>query len=299
MCLLVPLSLSRPTKRLLLLAGEVGFLVLGLALAFAVGSYIAFAHDCYNSVECPAASAALDAGVALTIVGLVLLRRRTRPWKIEYDAVGWALTQTERKLHPTRSKYKRIVSRILVSMPCVIAATVLLFFPAASHLIRPGSQYLAHYRVSIPWSLMVTAVPGVPSDNFVTAFTLIGSHGKFGLTPFWKRELFSSEMGFGSQQRGADSSEFDNRITELRHVGATQFLRRDFQLGDVALACSQYVPPHDWPFRRQSIGSPSLWQIDCETPVGLRGRYFYAWFRGREADIPAFYKIIAGVEPAK
>ena len=297
MSILLPISLTRPAKRLLLFAGELGSLVLGLALSFAY--YIAVANDCDNFAECPVASAVLDAGVVLTIVGFVLLRRRTRPWKLEYDAVGWALTQTERKQHPTRARYKRVVSRILVWTPSVIATTVLLFFPAASHLIRTGPQNLSHYRVSIPWTLAVIPVPGVSSGNFVAAFTLIGSTGKFGLTPLWKGEVFSSEMGFGSLLRGDDDSEFDNRMTELRHVGATQLIRRDFRLSDVPLTCSQYLPPHDWPFRRRGIGSTSLWQIDCETPIGLRSQHFYAWFHGREADIPAFYKIIAGVESVK
>jgi hypothetical protein len=295
---LVPLSILRPTKRLLLFASELGFLVLGLALAFAVASHIAVVNDCYNFVECPAASAVLDAGVVMTIVGFVLLRRKTRSWKIEHEAVGWALAQSERKLHPTRSKYKRVVSQVLVWMPSVVATTALLFFPAASHLIRPGMQCLAHYRVSIPWTLVVTPVPGVPSDSFVAAFTLVGSNGAFGLTPFWRGEIFSSEMGFGSTLHAPDASE-DNIITERRHVGAMQLSRRGFRLGDVALSCWQYLPPHDWPYRRRSIGSTALWQIDCQTPVGISGRHFYASFRGSEADVPAFYKIIEGVAPVK
>jgi hypothetical protein len=298
MRILVPSSVLRPTKRLLLFAGELSFLVLGLALASAVASYVAVADDCYNSVECPPASAVLDGGVVLTVVGFVLLRRRTRPWKIEYDAIGWALAQTERKLHPTRSRCKQAVSRFLVWTPSVIAATVLLFFPAASHLIRPGSQCLTHYRLSIPWTLVVTPVPGVSSDSFVAAFTLIGSNGEFRLTPFWHGEIFSSVMGFGNTLYASDASE-DNTITERRHVGATQLSRRDFQLGDAALSCWQYLPPYDWPYGRRSTASAVLWQIDCQTPVGVRGQHFYAWFRGSEADISAFYKIIEGVEPIK
>jgi hypothetical protein len=298
MRILVPLSVLRLTKRLLLFASELGFLVLGFALAFAIASHIAVANDCYNSVECPTASAVIDAGVVLTIVGFVLLRRKTRSWKIEYDAVGWALAQSERKLHPTRSRYKRVASRVLVWIPSVIATTVLLFFPAASHLIRPGSQRLEHYRVSIPWTLVVTPVPGVPSDSFVAAFTLIGSNGAFGLTPFWQGEIFSSEMGFGSTLHASDASE-DNIITERRHVGATQLSRRGFRLGDVALSCWQYLPPHDWPYRRRGIDSAASWQIDCQTPVGISGQHFYASFRGSEADVPAFYKIVEGVEPVK
>ncbi len=296
MRIFVPLSVLRPTKRLLLFAGELGFLILGVALAFAIASLIAVANDCYNSGECLTASAVLDTGVVLTIVGFVLLRRKTRSWKIEYDAVGWALAQSERKLHPTRSRYKRVVGRVLVWMPSVIATTVLLFFPAASHLIRPGSHCLAHYRVSIPWTFVVFPVPGVPSHSFVTVFTLIGSNGAFGLTPFWQKEMFSSEMGFGSTLNTSYVSE-ENTITERRHVGATQLSRRGFRLGDVALSCWQYLPPYDWPYGRRSTATAKLWQIDCQTPVGVPD--FYAWFRGSAADISAFYKIIESVEPIK
>jgi hypothetical protein len=297
MRILVPPSVLRPTKRTLLFTSELGFLVLGLALTLAIASYIAVSNDCYNSVECPAFSGVLAAGVVLTIVGFVLLRRRTRSWKIEYDAVGWALAH-ERKLHPTRSRYKKVVSRFLVWLPSMIATTVLLFFPAASHLIQPGSQRLVHYRVSIPWTVVVTPVPGVPSESFVAAFTLIGSNGAFRLTPFWRGEIFSSQMGFGSTLHAPDASE-DKIITERRHVGATQLSRRDFRMGDLALSCWQYLPPHDWPYRRRSIGSAALWQIDCQTPVGIGGQQFYASFRGSEADVPAFYKIIEGVAPVK
>jgi hypothetical protein len=171
----------RPIKRLLLFASELGVLVFGVGFSFAVVVAPAIYFD---SRENSFLLLVLLSGLVLTIVGFVAIRRKTRPWKIEYDAVGWALTQAERRVHPSRARYKRIAKRILVWVPSVIAAAVLFFFPASSHLIRPGSQYLAHYRVSVPWTFAVIPVPGVSSDNVVTAFTLIGSNGKFGLAPF-------------------------------------------------------------------------------------------------------------------
>lgn len=281
----------RPIKRLLVLAGELGVLVFGFGVSFALTAYL-------DPTENSSVLAVFYAGLTLTVAGFVVIRRKTRPWKIEYDAVGWALAQTERKLHPTRSRCKQAVSRVLVWMPSAIATTVLLFFPAASHLIRPGLQCLTHYRVSIPWTLVVTPVPGVSSDSFVAAFTLIGSNGDFRLTPFWHREIFSSAMGFGNTLYASDVSE-DNIITERRHVGAAQLSRRDFRLSDIALSCWQYLPPYDWPYGRRSTASARLWQIDCQTPVGVRGQRFYAWFRGSAADISAFYRITEGVEPIK
>jgi acyl-CoA synthetase (AMP-forming)/AMP-acid ligase II len=42
-------------------------------------------------------------------------------------------------------------------------------------------------------------------------------------------------------------------------------------------------------------GTEPLWSIDCGTPPGVGTRNMYAWFVGREQDIPAFYRIIEGV----
>lgn len=294
----MPISLMRPTKRLLLFAGELGSLVLGLALASAVASYIVVANDCYNSAECPVASAVLDAGVVLTIVGFVLLRRRTRPWKLEYDAVGWALTQTERKLHPTRTKYKRITKRILVWVPSAIAAGVLFFLPVATHLVHPRRHFLKYYRVPIPWNVAVFSPPGAYS--YVLAFASSSRKGRFGVTPFWDSKQLSSEMHFGSVNPDAGTFEFNARYTALRRTGAAQELRKEFRLGDVAFTCWQYVHPYRYATRvGPSSTEPLWWNVDCGTPVDVRQQNLYAWFLGREEDIPSFYRIIEGVKPVK
>ncbi len=91
-------------------------------------------------------------GSSLTVVEFFLFRRRTRPWKIEYDAVAFELNRAERRLHPRRARYKRIIGRTLLWAPSAVAAFVLLFFPVVSHLVHPSSRYLLRYRIPIPWT---------------------------------------------------------------------------------------------------------------------------------------------------
>jgi hypothetical protein len=298
MRILVPSLILRPTKRLLLFASELGFLVLGLAIALAIASQIAFANECYNSVECPVASAVLVAGVVLTIVGFVLLRRKTRSWKIEYDAIGWALTREERKLHPTHARYKRIAVRIMVWVPSMIAALVLFFLPVATHLLHPNSQYLTHYRVPIPWSTSVFAPYG-PQYSYVLAISSSVGKGRFGVTPFLDSRQLTSEMHFGSMSPDAGTFELNLKYARSRREGGDRQLRRDFRLGDIDFTCWQYVHPHRYPRVGPSATEPLWWNIECGTPVDARQRNLYAWFFGREEDIPTFYRIIEGVSPLK
>lgn len=191
----------RPLKRLLVFVVEVGSLLLGLILsavcAVVVERMFGFepgTHELGRAVSL----AILFAGLVLTVVAFWAIRRRTRPWKTEYDAVGWELTQAERKLHPSRARLRRLAMRILVWAPSLLAFVVLFFFPAASHVIRPGTQTVGPYRLYIPWTIAIVPVPEVPADSFILAFALVGSDGGFGVTPVWRGEVFSSEMGFGS-----------------------------------------------------------------------------------------------------
>jgi len=164
-------SPMRPVKRFLVFASELGVLVVGVIVSLALGaSFFGYLGDSW-------AQAAFCSGLLATVAGFVALRHKTRPWKIEYDAVGWAARRAERKLHPIRSKYKRIAGRTLLCVPSAVALLVLLFLPVASHMMHPGPRYLGHYRVSIPWTLTAMSVPGVPADDFVIAFALIGSDG--------------------------------------------------------------------------------------------------------------------------
>lgn len=48
-----------------------------------------------------------------------------------------------------------------------------------------------------------------------------------------------------------------------------------------------------------STTEPLRWNIECGTQVDVRQGNLYAWFLGREEDIPSFYTIFEGIEPVK
>src|ERR1017187_4594605 len=82
----------RPIKRLLLFAIEAGVLVLGFVFSLALSIALAIHFDSsepYAGQRNSLGEAVLYSGWLLTIVGFVSLRRKTRPWKIEYDAVAF------------------------------------------------------------------------------------------------------------------------------------------------------------------------------------------------------------------
>jgi hypothetical protein len=82
------------------------------------------------------------------------------------------------------------------------------------------------------------------------------------------------------------------------HAEGTQVLRKEFRLSDVWLTRWQYLLSDRRHSAVLAAATGPLWQVDCETPVGVHGQHFFAWFRGSERDIPAFYRIIDRVVPA-
>src|SRR5580658_5018370 len=94
----------RVAKRLLLFVGELGILVFGLILSLKLAALASHLDPNENTVLVVFFSGCLPA-----IVGIVVMGRKIRRWRIEYDAVGWLVTQAKRKLHPTRARYKRIL----------------------------------------------------------------------------------------------------------------------------------------------------------------------------------------------
>jgi hypothetical protein len=82
------------------------------------------------------------------------------------------------------------------------------------------------------------------------------------------------------------------------HAEGTQVLRKEFRLSDVWLTRWQYLLSDRRHSAVLAAATGPLWQVDCETPVGVHGQPFFAWFRGSERDIPAFYRVIDRVVPA-
>jgi hypothetical protein len=171
----------RPTQRLLVFLTEAGVLAVGVALSFAVAALFDSGWT-------------FGFGLILTVMEFIAFRRRTRPWKIEYDAVGWEFSRVDRRLHSPRARNKRIIRRALLWVPSALAASVLFFFPVATHLGHPGSRHLAHYRVPIPWTATVLSFPSI---DLVAALVNSSRAGRFGVTPFWDKEPLLSFMTFG------------------------------------------------------------------------------------------------------
>jgi hypothetical protein len=280
-------------KGTLMLAGQLGTLVFGFIFSFSLAAALSmeFGNNGLSLLG-------LLSGLLLTGAGSAAIRRRSRPWRIKYGAAAWALTKAERRRNPVRARCKRRIKQILVWVPSAIAVLVLFFFPVATHLIQPRSQYLGSYRVPIPWTFAVATgrMRGAGYSSVGVIFSSSG-RGRFGMTPlpvmpFWQEVQPVSHVAFISN---ANAGDFDySRKTEANRKGATEVLNTEFRLGNVALACRQYRPESPrhqlfWPYVW------SVWSVDCWTSPAEHQQGFYAHFSGRQEDLRAFYQMIEGV----
>jgi len=280
------ISLRRRSKRVLLSVGEFGILILGFYLSLFSGAIVAFAFEFAgeSAVGWGFLCGAI-LGLVLTVVGFRAVRRKNRPWKIEYEADRRELERAERKTHPTRARCKRIAKRVLVCMPSLVAALVLFFFPVATHIVHLRAHYLGHYRVPIPWNLAVFSSPEVFwARNYVWALARSDDRARFGVTSYGEP---SSAIEFGFIDPDYDAIRFNARYSGSWHPAAQEF-SRDFRLNGVAFRCWQYQYGH--------FGG-GAWSISCKTPLEARWLNLYAGFLGREEDIPIFYRIIEGITP--
>jgi hypothetical protein len=289
----------RLIKRLLLFACELGVLGFGFLFSSILAAGVTIG---VNPSQSTLAAIVFFAGYAVGLIlsgfGFAGLRRVTRAWEIESDAADWERSRAERKLHPARARCKRMAVRIGVWVPSAIAAGVLFFLPVATHAVHPGSHYLRHYRVPIPWNTFVLSSSSRPFGyGYAAAFASSGGMARFGVRPFWDSEPLSSEMVFQSFEPEDRLPDISHWYAAPRGAGAVQEVRREFQLGGVGLTCWQHVDRRYYGAWVRPFGTePPQWYIRCGTPVGARERNLYAWFAGRKEDMPVFYKVIEGVK---
>ncbi len=276
-------SFMRSVGRFLLRAAEFLWIQVGMILSLA----LAYVTDPLGHAWGPLV---LLSGLVLTVVCLVIFRRKTRPWKIRYDAESWRLNQIERRLHPGRARFRQIAKRILIWVPAAMAALVLFFFPIASHLVHPSSRYLGHYRIPIHWTYTVFAAP---QFDLLEVVINSGVRGRFGttpflITPFW---MVPEPLSLATFESATNPSSF-NFEKMAASIKESSLIRR-FQLGDEALTCWQYRPRD----QHVSFSAGGDWYVTCAAPTAAHERYFSAHFRGRREDLRAFYQIIEGVRP--
>lgn len=211
------------------------------------------------------------------------------------DPIGWARSRAERRLHPVRWKCRRIALHILVWIPSLAAGWVLFFFPIATHLVHPSSQYLQHYRVPIPWTFMIIPVPGPLEDT--SGYYVIGSRtgmGRFGLSPthlllpplyiFREKQLsWITFMNYPGYSLEATVDDAKTKGVDLR------VLTRKFGVGSAELTC--------WQFRPYSPRGLAGWSVFCRTTANIPRNDFSATFNGREEELNTFYDIVGGIRP--
>jgi len=260
-----------------------------LFLGVSWSMWLAFvAEETFDSGPAYLVGLVFVAGFLLTILCFLAIHRRVPSGETEYDAACWLLVRARRKSWPRRAHVSRMAARILLWIPSLIALVTIFFFPAATHLTRLGQQRVGPYGIDIPWTIAMISFPEVPANTAIAAYALAGKAGHPGLRPFWIGEMFSSEMVFGNIEHADATGDFRDRLRTWELEGVRELTQRDMRSGALTVTCWQFLPK---PSRRGS----DLWQVRCETRVGVKGNHFYASFRGQDADLPVFYRIVERV----
>lgn len=231
-------------------------------------------------------------GLGLAAWAFARFRRRTRAWEVTYELEVWARREAERRLHPVRAKCRRIAGRVFLWMPSALAAGVLFFLPVMSHLLHPSSHYLRHYKVPIPWNMLIfTSLFRPVFPNLVGAYMNRGWKGRFGIMTIGNdvQPLFS-QLTFQSLDPKDGEFESYRRYMVPRWAKGTKEPGRQFHFGNIELTCREY--------RYSADITP--WQIvACATPDTERERNLFVSFEGSAADVPAFYRIVEGIQPVE
>jgi hypothetical protein len=252
----------RTVKRLL---SFVGVIVFGLFLLFPAAVGAGFVHHFLGD-----SGIAYFACLSLFVAGLWAYVRDTQKWEFESDIAEYQ-----------RGRTRSRTAKVLIWIPSLIAAFVLFFYPVASHLRHPGSQYLTHYRIPIPWTVAVHSFPEflelVPHE-MVDAHVRNSGRGRYGAVLFWEKQPITSNLVFGNAhfEFGSGPASGDVFIKVLH-------------LADITLICREV----------QSSSLPGWMGVSCQTPGDLGEFNFYARFWGVGDDLPFFYSILSGVTRTK
>jgi hypothetical protein len=151
----------------------------------------------------------------------------------------------------------------------------------------------------MPWTYRVF-LWSWPETDFSAVDVIVdsGRASRSGVTPFlippfWMDQRPLSSMNFVSERGGGP----DHRSrADLESWGATQVQRRNLRPKDMSLTCWQYQSPYTYGI---GPGNGFRWSVDCEMSGAASRHSFRAHFAGLERDLPAFYRILEGVEPVR
>jgi hypothetical protein len=175
-------------KRILLFAAELSLLLFGIVLAFTLAVYL-------DSPKGQLSAVAFFGTLLASVLAFVLFRRKSRKWKIAFDAEIFLEDRNFRRLYPRRAKLARQLRRSSMWFPSLIAALAVVFLPAMSHLVFSSRHLVPHYKFSVPlnWGILKSRGP----YPFVWVFFSNEGSARYGLTPIWFSHSFPCGATFG------------------------------------------------------------------------------------------------------
>src|ERR1700722_9270648 len=275
-------------KRVLLFFAEAGLLIVGYASAFKLAIH-------FDSADNNLAPILVLFTLLITIFSFLVLRRRTRKWKIEGDAAGWIADRSWRQAHPSRAKKVRRMYRCLLCLPGICVAIVFLFLPVASRIVYSGTYLVPHYRFSVPLNWMILKSRG---DFFVWAFFSYQGAARYGFTPIWFNHSLPSSATFVSSDPTSAFTWWRPQ-SETTHGHTTHVAKTEFKMGTIEVNCWEYRHTYN-DTSAPSVGlvTPAvLWEVLCSTQPNGRDFNLHASFFGQREDVPAFYNFLQGATP--
>jgi len=285
-------------RRVGLFVEEVGLIVGGMIGSMAVASIVAVLLFAFLSLFIPQDSTFLIAAALIVWIGLLLacctftvvqINWATRRWRIPHDALRYSLQQEERRLHSTRSMPRRVIKRVLLGMPSVLAAFVFFFYPLVTHLVYPGALRVAGNRVQVPWTSTILAYDTDELDVVVG----VGWKRKLGYRPFpvlRRHQWIGSLIEIRPNQWTTIPSK-----ERAERAASGPIVRRDVEAAGATVVCWQY-PRRYGEFM---LNTGLKWGVECESSDGDRKPGFQASFIGPEEGLSVFYQMIEGIQPAQ
>ncbi len=280
----------RLLKRAQLFAAEIGVLVFGFVFALALAIR-------FDSSDNNVAPIAFFSVLFLTVVSLLILRRKTRRWKVEWAAAGWIANRSWRRRYPRRARNVRMICRCLLWLPSAFAALTVFSLPLASHIFYSGTHLVPHYRFSLPLNWTIVKSSGDSPYPVVWVFFSNEGASRFGLTPIWFNHSLPSGVTLGIT--GPASPYIWRRPkVEIEQGRPTHIAKTEFTIGAVVVNCWEYQDTFD------AIGSGpnflyprELWEVLCSTQPNGREFNLHASFLGQKEDVPVFYRVLRGATP--
>lgn len=222
------------------------------------------------------------------VLAWVFLMRKSGNWAVIAEAERWLSERQAGVSQRDRAKRRRSV-RFAVCVPTLLVLPIFLFLPEiwgiSSHFGQLDSGNLSGYRVGIPATWLITFRYEYSDGSSGVEGISAKGIGR-GVNPFHDDSVSSWRVA-------TDSYEPRPRIEHDRPNSYSDILSRtDLIVTGEVITCVDYWPSNAWsPDRSESV---RIAHVKCSGSGRLS-----ATFDGMRSQLPAFYKMFAGIKPVK